>query len=75
MKIEWLVTDVTAVDFPDSMEYAISAVMFCIFWAIHVVFCDHGVTLCCKNPLLSPDTFIQGDLMKIEWLVTNVTPV
>ena len=29
----------------------------------------------CRNPLLSTSNFTQGHLMKIEWLVSDVTAV
>ena len=33
-------------------------------------------TVCCRNPLLSPNTsFTEGRLLKEEWWVTYVTPV
>ena len=38
-------------------------------------FCSWGVTLWCRNPLLSSNTYIEGHFMKIEWFVTNVTAV
>ena len=38
-------------------------------------FCDRGATLRRRNPLLSPDNFTWGDLMKIKWFVVNVTAV
>ena len=28
-----------------------------------------------RNPILSPNNFTQGHLMKKEWFVINVTPV
>ena len=48
------------------------------FWlgvvlANSVRFCDWGATLWCRNPLLSPNKFTRGHLMKTEWLVTDVT--
>ena len=38
-------------------------------------FCDRGTTLWCRNPLLSSTDFIQGHVIKIEWLATDVTAV
>ena len=38
-------------------------------------FCGRGGILWCRNSLLSPNRFTEGRLLKIEWLVTNVTPV
>ena len=38
-------------------------------------FCDRGATLRDRNPLLSPHKFAQGHLVKIEWLVADVTAV
>ena len=39
--------------------------------------CGRGAALWCRsrNPLLNPNTFTQGHLMKIEWLFDNVTDV
>ena len=38
MKIEWFVTDVTAVGSPDSAECAILCATLAIFWPIQTVF-------------------------------------
>ena len=39
------------------------------------LFCGWGATLWCGNHLLSPNNFTLGHLLKIEWLVTDVTAV
>ena len=58
MKIEWLVIDVTVVGSPDRAERAILGVILagCLF-ANSGPFCGWGVTLWCRNPLLSPIKF------------------
>ena len=38
-------------------------------------FCGQGTTLWRKNPRLNSNNFIQGHVMKIEWLVTDLTAV
>ena len=51
-----------------------------IFWGgfwIYILansshFCAQGATLWCKNPLLSPNNFTLGHLLKTEWLVDDV---
>ena len=63
MKIEWLIADETFWD-----DYG-------RFLANSGGFCGQGATLWCRNPLLSSNKFTKGHLMKIEWLVTNVTAV
>ena len=40
---------------------------------IESVFVVGGAILLCRNPLWSTNTLTQGHLMKIEWLITNVT--
>ena len=47
-----------------------------LFWSIQAVFVV-GEPLCdvLRNPFLRPNNFTQGHLMKIEWLVTDVTAV
>ena len=39
------------------------------------LFCGWEATLWCGNHLLSPNNFTLGHLLKIEWLVTDVTAV
>ena len=46
-----------------------------VFFANSVYFCGRKTTLWCRNPLLSTNKFTWGHLMKIEWLITNVTAV
>ena len=75
MKIELLVTNITAVGSPDRAERAILGVIlarrcfgqFSVFYS--------GATLWCRNPLFSPNTFTYGHLMNIKWLVADVTAV
>ena len=38
-------------------------------------FCGREATFRCKNFLFSPNDFTDGHVLKIDWLVTNVTPV
>ena len=76
MKIEWLVTDVTAVGSLDRAECAILGVILAeVFFVNPGHFCGRGTTLWCRNPLLSSNNFTQGHLMKIEWLVTNAPAI
>ena len=59
MKIEWLVTNVTAVRTPDRAERAILGVILAglCFWSIQAVFVV-GEPLCdVENPLLSLSDF------------------
>ena len=39
------------------------------------VFCGWGAVLLFEKLLLGPDLFIQSNLMKIDWLIVNVTSV
>ena len=77
MKIEGLVTDVTAVGSPDIAEHAIFGGDFgwALFWPIQSIFCDWGAILWCRNHLLNPTNFTKGRLLKIKWLVANVIAV
>ena len=73
MKIEWLVTNVTAVGSPDRAEHAILRVFWLgDFLANSGPICGQGANLWYGNPLLSPNTFNYCHLMKIEWFVANV---
>ena len=77
VKIKWLVTDVTAVGSLDRAECAILGVVcgWACFWPIQVIFVV-GEPLCgVGTPVLSSNNFTRGHLMKIEWLVTDVTAV
>ena len=65
MKIECFVASLAAVGSPGRAEHLVNSGHFC----------GRGATLRCRNPLLSPSNFTRGRLMKIEWLVTNVTVV
>ena len=66
----------TAVRSPDRAERAIlGAILARHFLANSGRICGRGATLWWRNPLLSPNKFTQGHLMKIEWLVANVTAV
>ena len=49
MKIEWLVTDVTAVESPERAERAILEVLLGVFWLIQAVFVV-GEPLCGVGP-------------------------
>ena len=74
MKIEGVVADVTPVGSPDRAERDILE----LFWTVLANLCRiccPGATLRCRKPLLSPNTFTYGHLLKIEWLVANVTSV
>ena len=74
MKIEWLVTNVTVVGSPDIAERAILEVILAgHFLAYSGRICGRGATL--WKPLLSPNKFSCGHLMKIESLVANVPAV
>ena len=74
MKIEWLVTDVTAVESPDRAERAIFGVILGIFGQFRP-FLWWGATLWCRKPILSPNKLTYGDLMEIKGFVVNVTAV
>ena len=76
MEVEWLVIDVQSVGSPDIVDCAILR----WFWlgvglTNSVRSYDWGAILWCRNPLLSSNKFTQGNLMKIEWLVANITAV
>ena len=76
MKSEWLVANVTVVGSPGRAERAILGVI--LAWRVFGqsrLFCCRGGPLWCRNPLLSSNNFTQGHLMKMEWLVTDVTAV
>ena len=76
MKTKWLVADVTALESPGRGECAILGVILAErFFANSGRICRLGATLRCRTPLLSRNNFTQGHLMKIKWLVTNVTAV
>ena len=74
LKTKWWITNITAVRSLTDRNVK--------FWSDLGHFfvnsgrlCDQGATLRSGNPLLSPNNFIQGPLMKIELLVSNVTAV
>ena len=76
MKTEALIADVAAVCSPDRAERSILGIVLGVFWPIEDIFvireqlCDVGV------PSLAQITLhTQASLMKIEWLVTDVTSV
>ena len=78
MEIKWLVADITSVGSPDIAERAILAggdFGWALFWPIQAIFVDREPLCGVGTPLLSPNKFIQDHLMKLEWLVTNVTSV
>ena len=76
MKIESLVTDVIALGSLGIVERAISGVFVTgrVFGQSRS-FCGRGATLWCTNPLLSSNNFTWGRLMKIEWLINDVTAI
>ena len=76
VKIEWLVANVIAVESHDRAGHAILRVIVAAFvlgqsrsflWLLSLLWC--------RKPLLSPNDFIYGHLVKIEWLVADVTAV
>ena len=76
MKIEWLVTDLTAIRSPGRAERAIWGVGWLgVFLVNPGHICGRGATLWCRNPLWSSENFTQGHSMKIEWLVTEVAAI
>ena len=76
MKLEWLVTNVTASGSPDRVERTILEVILAEhFFANLGRICGREAILWCRNPLLSPNNFTYGQLLKTEWLVAYVTPV
>ena len=61
---------------PVRAECAMLGMILGIFWPIQAIFVVGGpVCGVCRNPLLSPNNFTHGQLMKTESLVANVTPV
>ena len=71
-----MVADATAVRSPDRAERTILGVILAgYFFANSGHFCGRRDTLRCRNPLLSSNIFNQGHLLKIEWLVTDVTAI
>ena len=76
VKIKWFVTDVTAVGSPDRAERAILGVILAgrVFGQSRS-FCCRRATSWQSHFLLSPNDFIQGHLMKVEWFVGDVTAV
>ena len=75
MKMEWLMTHVTAVRTPDRAECAIFRWFWLsVFWSFQAVFVIRGA-LCdvSRIPFLSPNNFFQCHLMKVKWLVVDVT--
>ena len=77
MKIQWLVTNVTAIGSPDRTERAIFRVILaeCFFSQLRP-YLLWGKPLCdVRTRILSPNNSPHGHLMKIEWLLTDVTAV
>ena len=78
MKIERFVANVTAVGSPARAEPNVllwGRSLLGVFFVNSGHICGRGATLRYRNPLLSPNNFTQGHLVKIEWLVTDVTAV
>ena len=70
--------DITAIESPDRAECAILGVDLAArtcFWPIQDVFVVREPLCGVGTPLLSPDNFTRGHVMKIEWLATDVTAV
>ena len=62
MKIEWLVTKVTAVRCPDRAELAILGVILDVF-NNSGRFCGQGATLWCRTPLVNSKNFTSGSFI------------
>ena len=87
MKKEWLVADVTAVESLNRAEHVIlGGYLLGVFLANpgHVCgrglaypgdVCGRGAILWHRNPLLSSNNFAQGNSMKIERLVNDITAI
>ena len=73
MQIEWLFANVTPVGWPARAKHDILSTILEVFWPNSGCFCAHGATLSCRNPLLSTNIFTWGHLLKIEWLVVDLT--
>ena len=75
-KIEWLITNVTAIGSPGWAKRAILGVILAgVFLANSGHICGRWATLWCRNLLLSSNNFTWGHLVKLEWLVADVTDV
>ena len=78
MKMKLLVPNVTAIGSPGRAERAVlggiltGRVTF-LNNAGHI--CGWGATLWCRNLLLSSNNFTWGHLVRMEWLVADVTAV
>ena len=63
----------------DPMTEPIVLFLGCLWLGVFLAnpghFCGREATLWCRNPLLRSNNFTYGHLMKIEWLVTNVTAI
>ena len=72
-----MVADVTAVGSLDRAKCAILGVILAGRVLVNPDhFCGRGATMWCRTPLLSSNyNFTQGRLMKLEWLVTDVTAI
>ena len=78
MKKEWMVTNVTVGRSPDSSRtcYFEGDFGWSLFFANSGRICGRGVTLWCRKAIfLSSNNFTTGHLIKIKWLVTDVTAV
>ena len=73
-KVEWLITNITAVGSPAGAE-TVSWGDFGCFLANSGSFCAQRAMLRPGNPSPSVKTLTQDHSMKIEWLITNVSPV
>ena len=70
MKLEWLVTNVTASGSPDRVERTILEVILAEhFFANLGRICGREAILWCRNPLLSPNTFTQGSFNENRMVV------
>ena len=75
MKIDWLVTDVTAVGSPESATCYFGADVGWAFFLTIQVFLRPGRALRDVGTFLSPNDSKEIHLLKIAWLVTDVTAV
>ena len=76
MKMKWFVANVIAVRSPDRAEHAIIWVIL-VGRFLHNSDCipGQGATLWCRTPLSNSNNFTEGHLMKIKWLVADITAV
>ena len=75
-KTKWLVSNVIAIGSPGRAERAILGDILAgrVFAGLGHV-CGRWATLWCRNLLLSSSNFKLSHLVKIEWLVANVTVI